>query len=209
MLFRFFPQEINFFDLLDAQVDSAVEAARYFKEITDKNAGVDELTRGKMQSIEKYGDKAAHRVIQELNKTFITPFDREDIHSLAKEIDNITDMVNNIVSRMKVYKLSPKDEHIGEFAKVIERSVLLVSEAVKGLKDAKNFNQVLKACAEINNLENVGDSMRDNILAELFETEKNPISLIKWKEVYENAETVLDLCEDAAHVVESIIVKQA
>ena len=96
-----------------------------------------------------------------------------------------------------------------EFASVIEKSVLCVACAVKGLRNMKNAKSVLRSCVEINQLEDLGDSMRDKSIAELFETEKNAITVIKWKEIYEDAETVLDICEDVANAVEAIIVKQA
>lgn len=208
MNFNFFPKAFNFFDLLERQVGYAVEASDYFKELTATGV-VDEISVAKMQAIEHQADEAAHIVIEQLNKTFITPFDREDIHALAKEVDDIVDMITTIASRMKVYNLTGKDKNLAEFASVINESVKIVASAIKWLKDTKNSKLILDSCVEINSLENLGDSMRDKVLAELFEKEKNPISVIKWKEIYQDAETVLDICEDVAHVICSIIVKQA
>ena len=96
-----------------------------------------------------------------------------------------------------------------EFAAVIEQSVRAVARAVGGLRHTKNVRVVFDACVEVNRLENVGDVMRDRMLAELFATEKDPIVVIKWKDLYQDAETVLDVCEDVVHVVDSIMVKQA
>lgn len=208
MIRKFFPQEINFFDLLDAHVEHAKTASAYFKTLTDTGI-IDEAAVGKMQAIEHQGDHAAHTIIDQLNKTFITPFDREDIYALAKEIDDVIDMIMTIVNRMKVYKLQGVNKHLQEFASVIEESVKAVVCAVKGLRNMKNVKSVSQACVEINSLENVGDAMRDKVLAELFEIENDPIMVIKWKEIFEDAETVMDICEDLAHVVQSIIVKQA
>ena len=146
-------------------------------------------------------------MIEQLNKSFITPFDREDIYALTKELDDITDMINTMVGRIKVYKIPGNDRHLMEFAKVIEESVLTVSKAVKGMRVKNGSKMVMAACVEINRLENVGDAMRDAVLMELFET-KSAIEIIKWKEVYQDAETVLDICEDVANVVESILIKQ-
>ena len=208
MLFNFLPKNFNFFDLFDKQADFAVEAAKVFKEIT-ANGPLKESVYQKVQHLEHQADEVAHSIIEHLNKTFITPFDREDIHALAKEIDNIVDMINAIVNRLKVYKLEGGNKHLIEFASVIEESVGMVSQVVKGMRNTKNMDSILKSCVEINRLENVGDSLRDVVLGQLFETTKDPITLIKWKEVYEHAEIVLDICEDVAHVVESILVKQA
>jgi predicted phosphate transport protein (TIGR00153 family) len=208
MIFKFLPKDFNFIDLFEKQVSYAVDAAKYFRELVSKGT-IDKASLDKMSSIEHQGDDAAHTIIEQLNKTFITPFDREDIHSLVKELDDIIDMINTIANRLLVYKVPDFKAKLAEFASVIEESVYAVERAVKGMRNMKNSCSVMEACVEINRLENVGDSMRDEVLADLFEKEKDPIALIKWKEIYQDAETVLDICEDVAHVVESILVKQA
>ncbi len=208
MGFRFLPREFNFFDLFDKQVEYAIEAAVLFKEIAARGE-VDASFHIRMEEIEHKGDETTHSIIENLNKTFITPFDREDIHKLATELDDIVDVINTIVGRLRLYKLSAANTNLAEFAAVIEQSVREVAKAVNGLRRPKNSKMILDCCVEVNRLENVGDSMRDETLADLFETEKNPIAVIKWKEIYQDAETVLDVCEDVANVVESILVKQA
>jgi hypothetical protein len=208
MFFRFLPKEFNFFDLFEQQAKHALKAATCFKDMVTKGA-LDEEYLKKMGDIEHDGDQVAHQIFDHLNKTFITPFDREDIHSLAKELDDITDMIYTIANRLKVYKLTSIDKNLIEFSDVIEESVRGVVCAVKGLRSMNNAKAVYESCVEINRLENVGDSMRDAMLAELFENEKDPVLVIKWKEIYQDAETVLDICEDVAHVVQSIFVKQA
>jgi hypothetical protein len=208
MRFRFLPKEFNFFDLFDRQADNAIEAAVLFSDLTSKGA-VEEASLKKMEDIEHRGDEATHGIIENLNKTFITPFDREDIHKLAMMLDDVIDMINTIVSRMRIYKLSGVNMNLVAFSSVIEESVRAVACAVKGLRNLKNAKSIMDSCVEINRLENVGDRMRDTVLANLFETEKDPITVIKLKEIYQDAETVLDVCEDVANVVESILVKQA
>ena len=208
MLFKFFPDEYSFFDLLDEQVKHAVEAAALFKkEISGGTLNAAAAER--MRQIEHAGDEAAHTVIDRLNRTFITPFDREDIYTLAKELDDVTDMLNTITRRMVVYKLDPTNKNMAQFAEMIEESVRTLATCVQGLRNGKNTKAVLAACVEVHRLENIGDAHRDAVLAELFDTAKDPIAVIKWKEVYEDAETVLDICEDVANIVESILVKQA
>jgi hypothetical protein len=208
MFFNFLPKEFNFFDLFDKQVDYAVDAANYFKELMS-NGSISEQSIKKIGDIEHQGDEVSHDIFEHLNKTFITPFDREDIHALAKELDNITDMINTIISRMWIYKLSPTEENLVKFSSVISESVNAVARAVKGLRNMKDSKSIQEACIEINRLENVGDSMRDAMLVELFEKVKDPIAVIKLKEIYQDAETVLDICEDVTHVVGAIILKQA
>ncbi len=208
MSFSLLPREYHFFDLFDKQVDFAMAAAAFFKEVV-LLPKVDEVSLQKMRDIEHRGDDVAHEIFDRLNKTFITPFDREDIHSLTKELDDVIDMICTIVNRMMVYKIQGSDKNLVQFAAVIDESARGVACAVKGLRNKKLTPEVLAACVEINRLENVGDSLRDAMLAELFETAKDPVVVIKLKEIYQDAETVLDICEDVAHVVETILVKQA
>ncbi|OGS22038.1 MAG: hypothetical protein A2252_02430 [Elusimicrobia bacterium RIFOXYA2_FULL_39_19] len=207
MLSIFFPKDFNMFDLFEKQVGISVEGAKYFKQmITEGKLSQEALD--KLHNIEHQGDEVAHDIIEQLNKSFITPFDREDIHALVKEIDDITDMLHTLTNRMLVYKMTEKNVHLTAFANMIEESVLAVECAVKGLRNTKNYKSVKDACVEVNRLENEGDMMRDKVLAELFETEKDPIKVIKLKDIFQEAETILDICEDVAHMVENILVKQ-
>ena len=208
MFLKFFPHDFNFFNLFEQQVGHSVEAALFFKEVVSHGC-VNEDTLSKMAAIEHQGDEVAHKIIEQLNKTFITPFDREDIYALTKELDDIADMLNNIVNRLRIYNITGVDKNLVEFAAVIEESVQAVARAVGGLRNIKNTQVVFDACVEVHRLENVGDTMRDRVLMELFATVQNPIEVIKWKDIYQDAETVLDVCEDVAHVVDSIMVKQA
>jgi uncharacterized protein Yka (UPF0111/DUF47 family) len=208
MILQLFPRKVDFFALFEKQVNQAVEAAKYFKEVVSSGV-IGETEVATIHAIEKRGDDAAHAIINSLNQTFITPFDREDLHSLAIELDDISDMLYTIVSRLKVYKISGVDHNLVKFAAVIEESVMAVEKAIKGMRDLKHLNRVSEVCVEINRLENIGDAMRDDMLTELFENEKDFIAVLKWKEIYQEAETVLDICEDVAHLVQSLLLKQA
>jgi len=208
MFSKFFPRDFNFFELFEKQISCAVDAARFFKKVVSQGC-VNEDSLSKMSAIEHQADDVAHTIIEQLNKTFITPIDREDIHALAMEIDDIVDMINTIVNRMRIYNITGVDKNLQEFAVVIEQSVQAVARAIGGLRNIKNVKVVFDACVEVNRLENVGDAMRDKVLMELFATVKDPIAVIKWKDIYVDAETVLDVCEDVANVVDSIMVKQA
>ena len=203
------PKTTNFFDLFDKQADYALQSATHFvKMVADFKVSDAEVEL--MKEIEHSGDQVTHQIMEQLDKTFITPFDREDIHALAKGLDDIIDMLYTITKRLRVYKILSADRNLAEFSRVIEMSVKGVAQAVKGLRDMKNAKEIRKACIEVNSLENLGDKMRDDMLGELFEKHsKDPVAVIKWKDIYQDAETVLDVCEDAVHVVESILVKQA
>lgn len=208
MAFSFLPRESDFFTLFNKQADHAVKAAELFTLFTT-TGGLDYGTVQKMRTIEHQADEIAHDIMNRLNKTFITPFDREDIHELACSMDDVIDMIYTITNRMYVYKIHEVDSDLMEFASIIEKSVRALAKAIEGLQNSKNPQCALDACIEVNRLENVGDTMRDAILGRLFENATDTVHLIKWKEIYLFAETVLDMCEDVAHVVESIFVKQA
>ncbi|MFA6601220.1 MAG: DUF47 family protein [Candidatus Omnitrophota bacterium] len=209
MFSRLLPKESDFFSLFDKQANFAIDAACHFREVVTRNR-LDDATLQKMKDIEHQGDTVAREIIDRLDKTFITPFDREDIHKLTKEIDDIIDMMNTITNRLRVYNLDGTDKNLVAFSEVIEQSVRAVAYAVKGMRNMKQTKAIMDSCGEVNRLENVGDDMRDKMLAELFEKFKaDPIFVIKWKEIYQDAETILDICEDVAHVVESILVKNA
>jgi predicted phosphate transport protein (TIGR00153 family) len=208
MFFKFLPKDFDFFSLFEKQAAYAVEAARYLKELI-ANGALDEKSLKKMHDIEHQGDEVAHAIIDQLNKTFITPFEREDIHALTKQLDDVIDMIYTIANRLRVYNIKKSNKNLIEFASVIEESVRCIASAIKGLRNVKNTKPVSESCIEINRLENVGDLMRDKAVEELFKTEKNPLMVIKLKDIYQDAETVLDICEDVAHVIGSILVKQA
>ena len=208
ILDRFFPKDFNFFDVFERQADCLLEGADAFKKAVEKGA-IDQFYLRKIHEVEIKADEASGIVISQINKSFITPFDREDIHNLTKALDDIIDMINTIANRINTYKITVATKNLIEFSLVIEESVRVIGGAVKGMRDMKNYSAVMNACIEVSRLENISDSMRDTALAALFEVEKNPITVIKWKEIYEDAETVVDICEDAAHVVESIMLKQA
>ena len=208
MGFSFLPKEFKFFVLFDKQASWAVEAARCFKELAVSGKFDDEGIL-RMHTIEHKCDDVTHDIINKLNSTFITPFDREDIHALAHELDSVVDLIHVVTKRMRLYKLTVVNAEVIQFAEVIEKSVGALAKAVNGLRDIKNSQLILDSCIEINRLENMGDQLRDTVIGKLFEEERDPISIIKWKEIYQDAETVLDQCEDVANVVESIMVKQA
>jgi predicted phosphate transport protein (TIGR00153 family) len=208
MGFSFLPKEIMFFDLFDKLSEMAVTAANYFKEIVEKGDFDDESLL-RMREHENLCDNTTHEILNKLNKTFITPFDREDIHSLAHELDSIVDIILTITNRMKIYKMCGQvDQHLIKFSDVIYRAVIEISKAVNALRELKKPDLIQQYCIEVKRLENVGDQIRDNAMGELFNN-NDPVHIMKWKEIYEHAEHVIDQCEDVANIVSTIVVKQA
>ena len=208
MRFRFLPREVQFYDFFDALADCTIEAAEYFTELVHAGKFDDEAYTH-IRTIEHKGDKITHEIMDSLNQTFITPFDREDIHTLAHEMDNIIDLIHTVINRMRLYKLSGVNDDMITFVELINQSVKETAKAVKGLRNRKALRPVMEACIEVNRLENAGDHLRDQVIGKLFEKKKDPIMVIKMKDIYGDAENILDICEDVANIVESILVKQA
>jgi predicted phosphate transport protein (TIGR00153 family) len=206
MAINFMPKEVKFFDYLNLQAENLVKATGYFKSIL-KNGVLNEDSARKIHDLEHEGDTLTHEITDMLNRTFITPIDREDIYALANQLDDVLDMLNAMAGRMKLYKLDPADEYFSQFMDLIDQSSVALSHAVKHMHDTKRARRVLDHCIEINRLENIGDAVREKAISNLFETEKDPIMVIKWKEIYEVAEGTLDKCEHVAKVIESILVK--
>ena len=206
MAINFMPKEVKFFDYLNLQAENIVAATGYFKSIL-KNGVLDENSARKIHDLEHEGDTLSHEITDMLNRTFITPIDREDIYALANTLDDIVDMINSMANRIKLYKLDTNDEHMIMFADTIDQSTQALANAVKHMHDTKRARRVLDYCIEVNRLENMGDQIREKAIGRLFEIEKDPMMVIKWKEIYEVAESTLDTCEHVAKVIEAILVK--
>lgn len=202
----FMPKEVKFFDLFDKQAENLVKAAEFYKKLTDEAAFTPENVRA-MHELEHYGDELTHNIINTLNETFITPFDREDILALANRLDDIIDGIYLITNRFQLYKIEKPSEYSQKLANTIAQSTKAMQKALASLRSNKNMKETLFQCVEINRLENEGDVLRDEAISWLFENEKNPIMVIKQKELFEEAETVTDFCEYVANLVESILVK--
>jgi predicted phosphate transport protein (TIGR00153 family) len=206
MAINFLPREVKFFDYLNLQAENIVKAAGCFKAAVKKGHFDEEVVK-KIKDFEHEGDTLSHEIVDMLNRTFITPIDREDIYALANTLDDILDMINSMSNRIRLYKLNANEEYMVQFADTIDQSSLALSNAVKHMHDTKRARRVLDHCIEVNRLENIGDQIREKAISHLFETEKDPIMVIKWKEIYEVAEATLDTCEHVAKVIEAILVK--
>lgn len=200
------PKELKFFDYLSLQAANLMKAAEFFKAAV-KDGVLDEAEVKKMRDLEHEGDTLAHEITDMLNRTFITPIDREDIYALANSLDDVLDLLNAMASRIKLYGLNPADPNFAQFVDLIDQAATALSKAVKDMSDPARRRRVLDECIEINRLENLGDIAREKAVGDLFGNEKDPVMVIKWKEIYETAEGALDTCEHVAKVIESILVK--
>jgi hypothetical protein len=202
---RLMPRDSKFFDLFEDMAANIVEGATLLKAILQDFKNVETRVQ-QLHDIEHKGDSLTHSVLVKLHQTFITPFDREDIHALASAMDDVLDYLHAAGERLVMYKISQAPPQAVELADVVIRQATEIQKAVASLD---KHDSVLERCVEINRLENEGDTLARTALAGLFEREKDPISLIKQKELIEVLETATDKAEDAANVLESVVLKSA
>ena len=160
-----------------------------------------------LRDIEHDGDRITHRTFEKLNTSFITPFDREDIHALISSLDDVLDAANGAAQRLVLYQINEIPPRLLALSELLVESAEAVRVAVVALADKKKHKPAMQACVEVNRLENVADTMHREALADLFANSKDAIALLKLKELYEFLEEATDRCEDVANVVEGIIIK--
>jgi hypothetical protein len=199
-----------FFPLFEQASNNVVVMAEHLVTAVNSNDPIarEELYK-QIDKLENKGDEITHQVYLELGKNFITPFDREDIHALASAIDDVADNIQGAANRMLLYRVDDLNDHIRKLCDLILQASMDMDKAVKELKDLKNVRHIADSCIRINSVENQADYVFDRAVADLFLYETDAIRLIKYKEILSVLETATDRCEDAANVMESILVKNA
>ncbi len=199
-----------FFPLFEQAASNVVAMATVLVEAVNSNnpATREELFK-QIDKLENKGDDITHQVYLELGKNFITPFDREDIHALASAIDDVADNIQGSANRMLLYRIDEINEPISKLSDLILQASNDLEKAVRELKDLKNVRAIADSCIRINSVENQADYVFDRAVADLFLYEKDALKVIKHKEILAALETATDMCEDAANVMESILVKNA
>lgn len=208
MLRRLIPQEHDFFKGFEEAATESVRAAKLLLRLTENYQDADLLAR-EIEAIEHACDDITHGALDRLNKVFITPLDREDIHAIVIRIDDVVDMINTSAGRMAFLNIGTPTTHSINMAKQIVRGCEKMSEAMRGLRFTKNYEQVTRDCIAIHEMENATDDIFHDALANLFQTEKDPIAVIKWKDIYEMMEAVTDRLEGVANVIHGVIVKMS
>lgn len=208
MKFRIIPREEKFFELFQEQAENAVEAAKVLKDLLENYTDVDQK-RLKIEMIENNGDEIAHRIFEKLNLTFVTPMDREDIHALACALDDIVDIINATSQRLQLYNVGTITEDAKLLANIILRATEETAVIATSLNNVKNLSSLKQHWIEVNRLENEADKISRHAIADLFSSNRDPIDVIKWKELYEHLETVTDKCEDVSDIVEGVALKNA
>jgi len=205
---RLLPRENCFFDQFESHAAKTVEGCRLFLELAQGSGDVTSLC-GRIVEIEDACDQVTHDTDASLHRVFITPIDRNDIHRLISKMDDVMDFVEAAAQSIELYQLPKGTPELAAMAKTLLASAECLCEAVSGLRNLKQSHTILEKCVEINRLENESDAQLAQALARLFGETRDPITVIKWKEVYELVEMATDSCEDVANVIEGVVIENA
>ena len=205
LLQRFMPRDGDFFVLFQKQAENIVAGAQAFTKMLEHYTGVPEQVQS-IKAIEHQGDEITHQIFRKLNQTFITPFDREDMHELCGTMDDVIDLIDAAASRFVLYRVDSVRPGTIELSKVLAAATVELSSAIHSME---SHDKALQHIIEINRLENESDRICRVLIAQLFEEEKESVQIIKWKEIFEVIETAVDKCEDVSNVIESVILKNA
>jgi predicted phosphate transport protein (TIGR00153 family) len=206
--FPFIPREEKFFDLFQESAQNMVKAAHTLKEMVDSWKDVEGRV-GEITELEHQGDTITHSIMARVHRTFVTPFDREDIVQLAHSLDDVVDFIHAAADAMLLYKVDRPGERAKELADIIVQAAEEVEKVLPQMKKRIVLSSVLKRCVEINRLENVADRIYRSAIAELFSDAADMADVIKWREIYAHMESATDRCEDVADVLEGVAIKHA
>jgi predicted phosphate transport protein (TIGR00153 family) len=206
--FSFIPREQKFFDLFEESAQNMVKAAQGLKNLVNTWDDVEKRV-GEITELEHEGDTITHQIMEQLNRTFVTPFDREDIALLGHTLDDVTDFIHAAADAMLIYKVDSPSQRAKELADIIVQAADEVEKAMHQLRHRAELRQMLERCVEINRLENMADRVYRSAMAELFDDSADIAQVIKWREIYEHMESATDRCEDVANVLEGVALKHA
>jgi len=206
--FPFLPREEGFFDLFEESARNMVKVAQSLKELVDTWQDVEQKVN-EITELEHQGDTITHKIMAQLHRTFVTPFDREDIAMLAHTLDDVTDFIHAASDAMLLYKVDPPGQRVKELAGIIVQGAIEIERAMPQLRHRSELKQIFKRCVELNRVENMADRVYRLALAELFADSTDITHIIKWREIYEHMESATDRCEDVANVLEGVAIKHA
>lgn len=200
------PHEEKFFELFEAGSRNIVKAAHMLKEMLDKWEDVEKKV-SEISELEHEGDTIIHQIMELSHRTFVTPFDREDIALLAHSLDDVIDFIQAAAEGMLMYKISQPTEKARQLAETIVQSAEEIEKAMPKLRHRARLKLVLEQCVEINRLENTADDIYRSAIAELFCDSMPILEVVKWREIYEQMESATDRCEDVSDVLEGVALK--
>ena len=203
------PHDEKFYTFFEESAQNLVDAAQLLVEFSRSAPSARESIVERMHELEHQGDSVTHKIFAELSSTFVTPFDREDIHTLASALDDVMDYIDGTASRFVLYKIEKFPEPMLTLIAVLLKSVVELKRGVSLLRDFRRSDELQQVLELVNKSENDADAIFEQAVAALFEYEKNPVQIIKLKEIYVALETATDKCEDAANVLETLLIKHA
>jgi uncharacterized protein Yka (UPF0111/DUF47 family) len=203
----FIPQDKIFFDLFEQQAAVVSEAAQKLVRLTEDFTNVKEK-RHEIEELEHQGDQITHDIYEQLNRTFITPLEPEEISRLASTLDEVLDYIDGATEKMFYYGIEATDAHMVELAKLIQVQTVELEGAVKGIRSIKEPKYIEDRCIEVNRLENLADDVLAHAVTDLFRTQ-HAITIIKLKDIYEHLEQATDFCEDVANVLSDIAIRHS
>ena len=205
MAFRLIPRDEGFFDLFNELSKKLIAAAALLKDMFSQPERLDEIA-AQIKEVEHEADHITHEVSTRLDKSFITPLDREDIHNLTQELDNVVDLIDGTARRAQMFHLEESREPVRKLCDILCQSVRQLEKAVTSIKDPRT---VAIATREVKRLEAEGDTVYHNAMGQLFAGRPDPLDVMKWKEIYDTVEETLDRCQTVAIVLESISLKNS
>src|SRR5882724_4387600 len=205
-MFNLLPRDTVFFDLFEGLSGHGVKAAKIVQQLAQNFPDLMPSIQ-RIREEEHQADQLAHQALDRLDRTFITPFDREDIHALVGELDSIVDNINALAKRLASYRVKSLEPAFVKQAEILMQATVALAEAVKKLRTTRKLTDLQAKIIEVHRLENVGDDNHLAAISKLFELGTDPLHVIKWKEFFQFMENAIDGCEDATNVIERIILK--
>lgn len=205
-MFNLMPRDTVFFDLFEGLAKHAVSCAGHLHQLTKVFPDI-QGPIARIRQEEHDADQLAHQALDRLDRTFITPFDREDIHALVGELDTIIDNINALAKRLLAYHVTTMEPAFAKQCEILLQATIALSEAVHKLRRSRKLSDLQERIIEVHRLENTGDDNHLTAMSRLFEGATDPLNVIKWREFYIYLEQAIDGCEDATNVLERIVLK--
>jgi len=206
MFHRLLPRNTDFFRYFEELSGYIHKTCLEFQALTRADAELPALV-GRIKDLEHEADKATHRCIDALHRTFITPIDRNDIHGLIIGMDSVIDAIDATVARLAMYEITRLRPDVAEVAALLLKASEELGQAVQGLRDLKNARAITDRCIALHQIETEGDGLLRHSIVRLFKEETDTIAVLKWKEIYERLEKAVDRCDGVANIIEGIVVE--
>lgn len=205
---KFLPSQVNFLEFFERAADNVLDGAQAFNVMVADYRDLDEKV-ARIKAIENNGDRITHETLEALNRTFITPIDREDIHAIISKLDDILDLIDAAAHRLLGYRIEAPTPDLVLHAQMLIKPIETIKSALLLLDNMRHHTRIIALCGDVHRLEHEADVVHHAAITRLFEEEKDPIRIMKLKEIYENLEEATDCAEDVVDVIESVILKNS